>query len=266
MIPLLTARTSLSAMLGAAALTTVATGSATMIEHYEGIAFDHNNHELYRESHWLSGNDGARQRLVLYTCPDGKPFARKRVREAGNSEAPGFELDDGRSAYREGVRMVDGGQREVFVRARNGGVEKQATLDPQRNVVIDTGFDAFIRDRWDSLKPGARETLDFLVPSQLDTIELVVRRLEDDELAGTPVRRYRLELMAWYAFAVPAIDIAYDADTRLLREYKGIANIRDNSGRNLDVRIEFPRTPAAASDAESLASADRVALDGRCRL
>ena len=49
---------------------------AMAIEHYEGLAYEKKSGKLlYRESHWLQEG----QRLVLYRCPDGKPFARKKV-------------------------------------------------------------------------------------------------------------------------------------------------------------------------------------------
>jgi hypothetical protein len=240
-------------------------GAMASVSHYEGTAFDARGRALYSESHWLREEAGARSRLVLYRCPDGTPFARKRVSESLALQAPDFALEDGRSAYREGVRHVDGAHREVFVRPRDGGAERRAALAAGPDTVIDAGFDAFIRAHWDALAPHEEIGLDFLVPSRLGTIGFVARRLADDALDGRPVRRFRLELGAWYAFATPAIDVAYDADTRRLREYRGIANIRDDHGRNLTVRIDFPRA-AADSDARAFDTALGAPLDGRCTL
>jgi len=81
------------------------------------------------------------------------------------------------------------------------------------------------------------------------------------------VQRFRLELDAWFGFAVPSIDIAYVSETKSIREYAGVSNIRDNNGKNLRVRIEFP--PAARSNnavLQKLAAAETARLDGECAL
>lgn len=237
---------------------------ASWVEHYVGTAYDPNGRELYRESHYVGDDAGARKRVVLYLCPDGAPFARKRVIEVGRPEAPLFELEDGRTRYREGVRIGADGRTEVFVQRDAQALEQRAALESPDRAVIDAGFDAFIRDRWDAITQDARAELDFLVPSQLDTMAFVVRDRGNDTIDGEPVRRFRLELGAWYGFALPSIDIAYDERTRTLREYVGVANIRDGAGRNLAVRIAIPSTPPQPSTFELLARADSAPLDGRC--
>lgn len=237
---------------------------ATMVERYEGTAFDTRGRELYRESHYLSGAEGARNRLVLYLCPDGKAFARKRVDENGRPEAPLFELEDARTSYREGVRLAADGKAQVFVQSGASALERQSSMALGEHTVIDAGVDAFIRANWDVIRPGNRAELDFLVPSRLDTVAFVVSDRGDQAIGSAPVRRFRLELGAWYGFALPSIDIAYDARTRALREYSGVANIRDSAGSNLTVRIAFPSTPPQPSTLDLLARAERAPLDGRC--
>ncbi len=237
---------------------------ATLIEHYEGIAFDDRGRELYRESHYLSGADVARQRLVLYLCTDGTAFARKRVDDNGRPQTPLFELEDARSNYREGVRLAADGKAQVFVQSGTPAIERQSSMTLGERTVIDAGVDAFIRANWDAIGPGVRTELDFLVPSRLDTVAFVVSDRGDQTIGNDPARRFRLELGAWYGFALPSIDVAYDARTRALREYRGVANIRDGAGSNLTVRIAFPSTPPQPSTPELLARAERAPLDGRC--
>ena len=48
-----------------------------------------------------------------------------------------------------------------------------------------------------------------------------------DQIDGMSVQRFRLELDSWFGFALPSIHMAYASDTRALREYSGISNIRD---------------------------------------
>ena len=56
---------------------------------------------LYREEHLVQPG-ASPERWVVYRCPDGKPFARKRV--AAGGARPDFALEDARDGYREGVR------------------------------------------------------------------------------------------------------------------------------------------------------------------
>ena len=66
---------------------------------------------LYREEHLVQPG-ASPERWVVYRCPDGKPFARKRV--AAGGARPDFALEDARDGYREGVRGA-GDARQVYV-------------------------------------------------------------------------------------------------------------------------------------------------------
>jgi hypothetical protein len=240
--------------------------SAT-IEHYVGTAFDPAGHELYTESHWISAIAGKSERLILFKCPDGKAFARKRIEEADQTVAPLFELDDERFGYREGVRIAANGKREVFVRRSNHQTEQSALVESVPRLVIDAGFDTFVRRHWDELVAGKRQKVQFLLPSRLRSYAFVVDLVGSDQINGTPVQRFRLELDNWFGFALPSVEMAYDSGTRDLREYTGVSNIRDSQGRNLKVRIEFPRTAhSPGSDPLTMAAADIADLDGQCVL
>ncbi|MEO5561654.1 MAG: hypothetical protein ABIR10_18450 [Dokdonella sp.] len=237
------------------------------IEHYVGTAYDLSGRALYTESHWISETQGQRELLVLFQCPDGRPFARKQVRATGLAQAPSFTLDDARTGYEEGVRERGGGSREVFVRAVEEQSEKSALLTPSRSLVVDAGFDSFMREHWDALATGAPQHLDFLVPSRLRTYPFTLSLVDDELMDGKPVRRFRLELDTWYAFAIPPISFAYATDSKTIREYQGASNVRDQNGKTLNVRIEFPsRSRMTMADLQPLADAKAAHLDGVCTL
>jgi hypothetical protein len=260
--PTLLALASLIAMLA-----TVSTFANAPIEHYVGTAFDSDGNKLYTESHWISGITGESERLILFKCPDGKPFARKRVEDAGQALAPLFELDDDRFGYREGVRLAANGKREIFVRRNNRQSEQTALLESVPRLVIDAGFDTFIVEHWAELIAGKRQTVEFLLPSRLRSYAFVVSPAGSDRIHGVSVQRFRLQLDSWFGFALPSIEMAYDSRTRAIREYTGISNIRDSKGNNLKVRIEFP--PAARSfdsNPMMMTAAGAAKLDGRCVL
>ena len=88
------------------AFTTASIGLAsTPVEHSTGTAYDAKGRALYTETHWSTVDGGETRRLVLFTCADGKPFARKQVNDAGQPLAPLFALDDARFGMPLSVAM-----------------------------------------------------------------------------------------------------------------------------------------------------------------
>jgi hypothetical protein len=245
------------------------TGGCMAAQYYQGYAYAVRDHRLlYREAHWLYSEDGIEHRLVLYSCPDGEPFVRKRVNAAPGAATPDVDLFDARVGYREGVRTLDG-RREVFAQADARSPERRASLPspPPPNAVIDAGFDAFVREHWDALSGSGVSPVPFLVPSELRYLDFSARMLRDEAAAGGELRWFRLQLASWYGFALPHIDVAYDKQAHELREYSGVSNIRDGGGRNVSVTIRFPpgerRNDVAPADVERAAEQP---LSGHCML
>jgi hypothetical protein len=236
-------------------------------QYYQGDAYAASDHRLlYRESHWLYTESGVEHRLVVYTCPSGEAFVRKRIDTAPGAATPDVDLFDARLGYREGVR-TRAGRREVFAQADARSPERRAELPlPQPpHAVIDAGFDAFVRDNWNTLSGTGVSPVPFLVPSQLRYLDFSARMLRDSHGDEGDVRWFRLSLASWYGFALPHIDVAYDMQTHELREYSGLSNIRDGDGRNLNVAIRFP--PSARRSDVTVAEIERAAampLTGRC--
>lgn len=234
--------------------------------HYTGEATARNGSVLYRESHWLYQDNHVDTRLALYTCPDGRAFARKKVWDRPNAQAPDFQFDDGRDGFSEGVRSKDG-KRHVFVRALANAPEQSAAFNTASDTVIDAGFDAFVRTHWDALADHSALPISFVVPSRLAALGFSVRRVDDERIDGRAARRFRLVLARWYGSFLPHIDVVYDTMTRNLLRYEGIGNIRGADTRNLDVRIDFPANARSdgASEAD-IAAAAATPLNGICRL
>ena len=70
---------------------------------------------------------------------------------------------------------------------------------------------------------------------------------------------------AWYGFAAPPLRVTYDRDSRRLRRFEGVSNLRDGNGGTQTVRIEFP--PEAilpAPTRQDLDAASATPLTGRC--
>lgn len=215
---------------------------------------------LYRESHYVLGG-AARDRWVLYLCPDARVFARKHVQAKGQPATPDYAFDDGRDGYREGVRS--GGQTSTLYVRDGGGKDETQRLAVPADGVIDAGFDAAVRTHWDELMRGKVVRMQFLVPSRKRFYPLRVQRMGSIDWRGQRAERFRMRLDTWFGFAVPDVALVYGRDNRRLLEFNGTGNVRDRRGGNPQVRIAFDEAPRDASRAE-IAAIPRQPLSGRC--
>jgi len=235
-------RFGLAAALAAFALPGVA---EQLTESFSGSAYAMDSNQLlYRETHYLFAGDNGGERVVLYQCPDGRAFARKRSRDDGNAQAPDFDLVDARVGYREGVRR-NGDQREVYVQRTAAQAEQADPLRLPADGVIDTGFESFARLHWDALVRGDTLAFDYLVPSRRKFFAFKVGKI-DLPTAPPGSVTFRLESSSWLSFLLPHIDVSYDLATRRLVHYEGLSNVRDvKTGKNYRVHYEYPKIAVA---------------------
>lgn len=222
--------------------------AAASLSFQEGVARNPDSGAvLYREQHWLR-SDGVRpiERLVLYRCPDGRAFGRKQVDYRHSAAAPAFHFDDVRSGYTEGMR--DDAGPSVFFRPARGASEQSAAVAAPR-LVVDAGFDEFIRSRWQALLSGAAVPLDFALPARLESLGFTVRRIGAARLAGEPAWVFRLRLGGMLGWVAPHIDVAYGQQSRRLLRFEGISNVRDDrGGKQTTARIDFPQPAQPVGD------------------
>lgn len=196
---------------------------------------------IYVEEHLLREQAGqAVERLVLYRCADGTPFARKQVEYGTQPFAPAFDLVDARLDYREGLRR----EGEAWIVFGGAGARAQQTpLDEVESIVADAGFEPFVRQHWAQLQAGESVPIDFLVPSRARSYGFRLSKVEALEIEGEAASRMRLALSGVFGLFAPAIDVIYrDSDQWLLR-FEGMTNIRESARENVVAHIAFPQTP-----------------------
>lgn len=252
----------------AVALSTPAGSTASERLHsFTGYAFDKRDGRLlYSEQHFqIFVGDALAERLVVYRCPDGRPFARKTVDYREDRLAPAFYLFDQRAGHREGLRR-NGEGKQVFVQTRADREEQSAPVAPRPGLVADAGFDEFVRKHWDALEAGESLRFDFLLPFRKDVASFRVRKLRDELIDGVPATTFRLSLSGLLGLFVSSIDASYDREQRRLLRYEGVSNIRDERGNNYLTRILFPldrHRPLA--DPAPIEQAREEPLVGSCR-
>jgi hypothetical protein len=205
---------------------------------------------LYREEDVLRYQGGRlAERVVLYACADGTPFARKTVLYV-DPLSPDFDLDDVSNGMREGIRQAASGRRVYF--QLGNGPEKSGPLPPVAGLVADAGFDEFVHEHWDELLADRTLSLRFLVPSRLEAIGFQVQRLRADRLDGVPVQVFRLKLSGFWGWILPGIDVSYGAAERVLMRYDGLSDLRDASNDNFQTVVTFHARDRRAADADEL--------------
>lgn len=219
----------------------------------EGDARDpKNNRLLYREAHLIRrSGDTPVERIVLYRCPNGVVFARKRVDYRSSALAPEFELVDARG-YREGLRR-ERGQTMLW----SGSDAAKSIVGSKTTLVADAGFDEFLRQRWPQLTAGQPQSLAFAVPALKRSLPFKIRSTGIRGRGDDKVHRFELRLDGLLGALTSAIAVEYDADDRRLRRFTGLTNVRDVRGDQISAQIEFPQPPQPAEAQRWQAAAEQ---------
>lgn len=233
---------------------------------YVGNAYGRDGTLLYREQHLIWREHGRTARLVVYRCPDGAAFARKRLHAEADPAAPDFSLHDAAIGQRITVRRNDGGIALVYLARRNASTQL-AQLPLPSHAIIDAGFNEYVLEHWDALLGGATQRVAFLLPSRREWVDFSVRRVHTDESAHAGTVVFRLQLGSWFGFMLPHVDVSYSQGDRRLLDYRGPSNLSNAQGDNPWVNIEFPADQVQATlTTRALTAAEQAPLDGRCRL
>ena len=220
------------------------------VRYEQGKAWDAAKQRLlYTESHWTRYMNGApAERTVLYQCADGTPFARKEINYLPSVMAPAFSFRDARHDYREGL-IWQAGTASLWY--SEDGDRKTRPLSAAPNLVADAGFDQFIKLRWSALAGEGRQSLNFVLPSRLSSYAFTVRTAGNQLYRNEPAQAFTLGLSGLLGVLGPDIEVLYSKDSRRLLRFKGISNIRDDSGGGqVDAVIEFPLTDKIVPTAE----------------
>ena len=177
----------------------------------------------YREYHHCSEDRSNCE--VLYKDTEGALFARKRIDYSQSMSSPSLVVED----LREGrtVRINGGGDEEL---------------------VVDAGFDNYVRQRWSELSSGETVRFPFLVVGR-DSPLTMKASVDEEETCAADELCLSVTLDAWLlSMLVQPIQLVYDSERRLL-QYRGVSNIRDAEGKSQDVRIDYTYpTDSLASD------------------
>lgn len=193
---------------------------------------------LYREEHRITLTTHA----VVYRKPDGDLFAEKTFDYSRSTVAPVFDQVDHRFERRSGSEWRD--ERWVLWETSASGERQEHIVKDTRNLVIDAGFNHFIREHFDEIDQGTR--IDFIFGLTNPPMELPMK-LEKIACSHSHTRandgqslclhaRSRNFLLNWF---VPDIYLVYSRDNRYLMLYEGPSNLDDDEENTRVVRIDY---------------------------
>ena len=196
---------------------------------------------IYTEHHFQTiRDDQLVMHRVEYIKPDGSILAVKNLDYSKNSFAPDFSMEDRRDGYMEGGRTTNNGY-QLEVRESKDEAVRASVLktDASHDLVVDAGFDLYVKDRLDSLRTKGTQAFKLGLPSRLTSYRFTARTLGETTLFDRPAIGIRVELGSLLKIFADSIDITYDLNTGQLLRYEGMSNIRNQNGERYDARIDF---------------------------
>ena len=205
-----------------------------------GLAYDLKTDELlYSETHCVSEDSVKRE--VLYKDAEGKLMASKLVDYSSGVTTPSFVQHNLYSSEFIEVGFEQGMVSMAIIDAESRETLKSAQAQPSQKlpIVIDAGFDSFVRQHWDSLEAGESHEFQFPLADRETLVELRIQTLGCSYLSQTD-QCFRLDVANWLLrILVKPIELGYDKEARRLTRFRGLSNIGDANGNGLVVDIKY---------------------------
>ena len=206
---------------------------------YRGIATDLRSNKFYyvEEHKEITENHVLKETVIQYKDSAGAVMAKKVIDYSENKVTPAFEQTDYRDGYTEGVSFV--GKKLIFKYRKNKSESlKSKTISSPDNLVVDGGFNYYIKGNWEKLTAGETMVFNFAVPSQLDYFSF--RLYKESEQKDAVVFRMEPDNFLLRKL-VDHIRVTYKMSTKRIIKYEGLSNINDIKGKSYLVKIMYPK-------------------------
>lgn len=189
----------------------------------------------YIEEHRFFEKEGRQVMRTRYRTADNIDIASREVLY-DNQRVASYQLNMHNIAYEEAVDRKDG---EILIRVNaEQSVQKSLPVDSDREIVIDAGFNEYILRNWASLIDGEKAIFDFASTAQLDIVRLQVTA--DEKLSTDQIQMFSMTAAnPIIRLLMKPIKAGYFKDSKQLAYYRGISNLKDDSGDAYKVEISF---------------------------
>lgn len=186
------------------------------VDHTVGIARGANDDNIRYIEHHQYLPDGRHH--VDYYAPDMVRIAYKRLTYPSLARQPAIEQED----LARNLQISVEPQEEVIkmVRKENGEV-RNMEIERSPDMVIDAGFDAYIKDAWSSLLADEASHVEFVVAGVDRTLRMKIEVTDKrDDRVDFRVSANNFFLGLFF----PPIELTYSRDRKLMR-YAGFSNV-----------------------------------------
>lgn len=201
----------------------------------------------YYEFHYADNPELDLPTRVEYRDPEGRIFATKAIDYSDSLIAPAVSQQD----FRNQAQLLTEHSAEpaaefirVNFRPHDSDELQQTEIATRETLIVDAGFDPFVRKHWDHLVAGRRVTADFLVPARMDSVRISVSRTDEANCPADtqPLHCFVIRpagLLRVVGWLVDPIYIGYHKDSRRLLVFNGLSNLRDDAGEPRNALIKF---------------------------
>ncbi len=177
--------------------------------------------------------------LVTYREVTGDVFAEKSLNYANSFLMPSFEQKNQRNGEVISVVVSDKGDLNVTYKAAENRQPKTKNIEVKDRLILDAGFDHFVRLNWQSLTSGNTMKVDFLEPTRQMTVTFRIKKTDCKENEVEAVCLL-LSPNSWLLSAIlDPIYLVYHAQSQKLQRYLGRGNISEKNGDYLSVDIRY---------------------------
>ena len=192
---------------------------------------------LYSENHCVVDS----LRYVEYLDSDNQLIAHKLVDYESGLLTPSVVQHNVSLNDVIKVKPVDGSvemQRRSLSQGLNTKPAKKA-LNNTLALVVDAGFDNFIKEYWDRLVEGEVVTFQFPAAARVDLFDFNVNRMNCSS-GDKSQQCFNLRLDSWLLrMLVDPIELGYDKKSRQLKRFRGLANVENKKGNGYKVDIRY---------------------------
>ncbi|MFT2111188.1 hypothetical protein [Marinomonas sp. 2405UD68-3] len=193
---------------------------------------------LYTETH---RKPSEYTHLVTYREATGNIFAEKTIHYVHSLLAPDFDQMNQRNGEVIKVKAVDKDNLSVTYKASYGQKEKTKPIEVTNRLIVDAGFDHYVRAHWDKLIKGETMKVAFLAPTRQITVPFRIVKTDcKDSDSSVSAICLLLSPNSWFfRLVVDPIYLVYDNESKNLQRYLGRGNISEKNGDYLTVDIHY---------------------------
>jgi hypothetical protein len=222
-----------------------------------GTAYDSEGEEiLYKEIHTQTN---ALNRHVQYVSPQGNTIAKKNINYTNSLISPSYTLEN---YWANEKTYASWEESQLYLRfshppkanneSSDTDEQAQEPTNKEKNfsiesVVIDAGFDHYIRENWQALMTGEQLKYTFAVASRLTTLDMRIQSKPCEstlsDMNSSDILCLRTQPNGFlFRLLLTPIELSYHRSTQQLLRFRGLGNIADKNGDLLNVDIRYNYT------------------------